>query len=83
LNAILQTCDTHTMAPIQRIPDHRPVCNGYQGLWEIFRIRCEGVERYPRTAEDQRLQAGRRQRCVRHAKCWDDEMTKILSPAPR
>ena len=30
------TCNAHAVAPIQRIPDHRPVRNGDKGLGKIF-----------------------------------------------
>jgi hypothetical protein len=60
------TCDSHAVAPFQRIPDHRPVRDGQERLGDVLRRRCEGREGGARTAQDEGLKARRGEGSVRH-----------------
>jgi hypothetical protein len=49
------TVYSHAVAPVQWVPDHGPVANRYDGLWEV--LGREGAERGPRPAENEGLEA--------------------------
>jgi hypothetical protein len=63
---IVPTCHAHAVAPFQRVPDHGPVRNGQQRLGYFLWCGCECAERRTGAAQDERLEARRRQRSVGH-----------------
>jgi hypothetical protein len=63
------TCDSHAVGPLQRIPDHRPVCDWKQSLWYLLGRRCECAEGSSRSTEYDGLEPRRRKYCVRHCGC--------------
>ena len=51
------TCDTHSIAPVQNIPDHGSVCNAHQSFRVLVRDAGERAQAYSRTTEYQSLEA--------------------------
>ena len=49
------TSNSHAIAPVQRVPDHRTVRDRDERFGEVLGRRCECVERDSRTAEDEGL----------------------------
>lgn len=56
------------MAPVKRIPQHWTIGNWDQGLRKVLWVRVKRVERLPRSAQDDCLEAGWRHCCVRHSR---------------
>jgi hypothetical protein len=55
MRQVRHTSNTHAIAPVQRVPDHGTVRDGDERFRQVFRRRCESVERDSRTAEDEGL----------------------------
>lgn len=55
----VHTGNSHAIAPIQWVPQHRTVRNWDQSFGKLFRVRGKGVERDTRPAQDKSLEARR------------------------
>lgn len=53
----VHTGNSHAIAPIQWVPQHRTVRNWDQSFGELFRVRGKGVERNTRPAQNDSLEA--------------------------
>ena len=53
----VHTGNSHAIAPVQWIPQHRTICNWNQSFGELFRVRGKGVKRDTRPAENESLEA--------------------------
>lgn len=72
----MHTGDSHSITPIQWVPQHGTVRNWDQSFGELFRVRSKGVEGNPRPAQNESLEARRRNRDrVRHGDCSSLQLT--------
>lgn len=78
----MHTSNSHAIAPIQWVPQHRTVCNWDQSFGELFRVRGKGVERDTRPAQDESLEARRgHMDRMRHGDCSSSWTSGIVVTA--